>query len=142
MGRKDRLFILPSLLKNDLINYINKNNLNEDSWLFTSYNGHISTRSIQEIIKKASKKAKINKKIHPHTLRHSYATHLIEDGYDLTIVQSLFGHKSPETTMIYVHMANPKLLSVKSPLDNLNLRHNNEKQSYEFKNSVDTDFIA
>ncbi len=104
--------------------------MDNNSWLFNSYNGHISTRTIQEIVKKAARKAKLNKKIHPHSLRHSYATHLIENGYDLTLVQSLLGHKSPETTMIYVHMANPKLLGVKSPLDNLPL----EKSNYEFQN--------
>ena len=141
-GNKDRLFIIPNLLKNELIEHINKNNLDNDSWLFTTYNGHISTRTIQEIIKKATKKAKLNKKIHPHSLRHSYATHLIEDGYDLTLVQSLLGHKSPETTMVYVHMANPKLLSVKSPLDNLQLENNSEKLDYEFKNNKDTKVIT
>ena len=140
-GRKDRLFIIPDLLKEDLINYINKNNLDSDSWLFTSYNGHISTRSIQEIIKKAAKRAKLGKKVHPHTLRHSYATHLIENGYDLTLVQSLLGHTSLETTMIYVHMANPKLLSVKSPLDNLQLENKDGKVNYEFGNNQDTKLI-
>jgi len=134
-GNKDRLFIIPGLLKQDLINYINENNLDKESWLFTSYNGHISTRTIQEIIKKACKKAKLNKKVHPHTLRHSYATHLVENGYDLTLIQSLLGHKSPETTMIYVHMANPKLLSVKSPLDDLQFEDRDKKHNYEFQNT-------
>ena len=141
-GKKDRLFVIPNLLKQDLINYIKEKNLDNGSWLFVSYNGHISTRSIQEIIRKAAKKAKLNKKVHPHTLRHSYATHLIEDGYGLTLVQSLLGHKSPETTMIYVHMASPKLLSVKSPLDNLDFENNSEKLDYEFKNNKGTKVIT
>ena len=57
----------------------------------------------------------------PHTLRHSFATHLIEDGYDVASVQSLLGHNNAETTMIYVHMALPKMINVKSPFNNFNL---------------------
>jgi len=69
------------------------------------------------ILKKAAAQAGLEKKIHPHTLRHSFATHLIEEGYSLSEVQSLLGHKSPETSMIYVHMASPRMINVKSPLD-------------------------
>jgi len=65
------------------------------------------------------KKAGIKRKIHPHTLRHSFATHLIENGYDLTNVQTLLGHKSPETTMVYTHIASPNLIKTISPLDEL-----------------------
>ena len=74
-------------------------------------------RSIQAMVKKSAKLAHIKKKIHPHSLRHSYATHLIEHGYDVTSVQPLMGHSSAETTLRYVHMANPKMISVKSPFD-------------------------
>jgi len=63
--------------------------------------------------------SKINKKIHPHTLRHSFATHLIQNGYDVNSVQSLLGHNSSQTTMIYIHMASPNLINVKSPLDSI-----------------------
>jgi len=76
-------------------------------------------RSLQQIIKKATKKAKINKKISCHTLRHSFATHLIENDYSVSEVQALLGHKSPETTFVYLHTASPKLIKVKSPLDSL-----------------------
>ena len=69
------------------------------------------------IIKNAAKIAGI-KGVHPHTLRHSFATHLIENGYDIFTVQMLLGHKSPETTMIYTHISSPKMINVKSPLDN------------------------
>ena len=68
-------------------------------------------------MKKASKKAKIKKNVHCHTLRHSFATHLVEDNYDVATIQSLLGHNSAETTMMYIHMASPKLINVKSPLD-------------------------
>jgi len=117
-GRKDRLFIIAKSLKQELKDFIEKNRLTY--WIFNGNNElHISTRTIQEIIKKAAKKAKINKKVHPHTLRHSFATHLIENGYDVASVQSLLGHNSAETTMIYLHTASPKMINVKSPLDSL-----------------------
>ena len=136
-GNKDRLFVIADSIKEDLLKHVKNNKLNYDSFLFNGYNDHISVRTIQEIVKKATKKAKINKKVHPHTLRHSYATHLIENGYDLNSVQSLLGHNSPKTTMIYIHMASPKLINVKSPLDNLQLENNDEKLNYEFKNNND-----
>jgi len=131
-GNKDRIFVIADSLKNDLLNYINDQNLNQDSFLFMSYNGMMSVRTIQEIVKKASKKAKINKRVHPHTLRHSYATHLIENGYDITSVQALLGHNSLETTMIYLHIAPKKFINVKSPLDNL---------TFDDKNNNDLGFI-
>ena len=81
--------------------------------------GKYSAKSIQEVVKKARKKAKINKSVSPHTLRHSFATHLIENGYSVSEVQGLLGHSSLDTTMIYVHLARPKLLNIKSPLDEL-----------------------
>ena len=76
-------------------------------------------RSIQKIIRNASKKAKLKyfKEVHPHTLRHSFATHLIESGNTVNEVQSVLGHKSPETSMIYVHSTPGKLINIKSPLD-------------------------
>ena len=120
-GNKDRLFIIAESIKEELLNYVKDNKLESDNYLFESYNGHISTRTIQEIIKKAAKKAKIIKNVHPHTLRHSYATHLIENGYDVYSVQSLLGHNSAQTTRLYVHIASPKMIGVKSPLDALNL---------------------
>ena len=55
--------------------------------------------------------------MHPHTLRHSFSTHLIENGYDVASVQALLGHNSPETTIIYLHMTSPKIISIQSPLD-------------------------
>ena len=60
--------------------------------------------------------AGIEKRVHPHMLRHSFATHLIENGYAVNDVQALLGHKSPETTMIYLH-ASGNMINVKSPLD-------------------------
>jgi len=121
-GNKDRLFIVAKKIKKELQDYIQKEGVTLDSWLFQGNNDHhLSSRSIQEIVKKAAKKARINKRVHPHTLRHSFSTHLIENGSDVTSVQSLLGHNSLETTMIYVHMASPKMINVISSLDGLEL---------------------
>ncbi len=118
-GNKDRLFIIPETLKDEIRKFIARKKINEYERLFTSIKGKkYHMRSLQQIVKKARKKARINKNISCHTLRHSFATHLIEDGYSVSKVQSLLGHKSPETTFVYIHAAG-KLLKVKSPLDNL-----------------------
>jgi len=118
-GNKDRLFIIAQKIKGKLQQYIKEQDLKYENLLFSGRRGMYSAASIQEIVKQATKKSKINKKVHPHTLRHSFATHLIEDGYSLVSVQSLMGHNSPETTMIYVHMAKPKIMDIKSPYDAL-----------------------
>ena len=117
-GGKDRLFILSKIVREKIKNLIELENLEEKDFLFQSNRGkRYSTRTVQQIIKRASKLSKINKKVHPHTLRHSFATHLIENGYSLAQVQALLGHKSPETTLIYTHISSPRLINVKSPLD-------------------------
>ena len=119
-GGKDRIFVISGKLPPILQQIITNNQLSEEDYLFKSRRGgKYSLRSIQKIIKKAAKKAGIKKNVHPHTLRHSYATHLIEDGYALTDVQAMLGHKSPETTLIYVHSSNPEFVKVKSPFDSL-----------------------
>lgn len=116
-GNKDRLFILANKIKPRVLEHIQQNNLTHGNYLFKGRKGHITVKSIQEIVKQASKKAGLQKNIHPHTLRHSFATHLIENGYDVVSVQSLLGHSSVETTMVYVHLCSPKMISIKSPID-------------------------
>src|SRR3989338_950326 len=119
-GGKDRLFIIAKKIKNDLQQWIESNGLSADDWLFKGRGTtHITTRTIQAIVKEMMKKAKISKNIHPHTLRHSFATHLIENEYAVTDVQPLLGHSSPETTMTYVHLASSRMISVESPFDTL-----------------------
>ena len=101
-GGKDRLFIVARKLRCELLAWVSKNKLGFDDWLFPGQsNNHISTSTIQLIIKKAVKVAKIRKNVHPHTLRHSFATHLIQNGYAVTEVQPLLGHGNVNTTMIY-----------------------------------------
>ena len=120
-GGKDRLFVVALKLKNELIKFISEHKLHNWDWLFKGQGiNHYSTESIRAIIKKAVINSKINKNIHPHTLRHSFATHLIQNGYAIMEVQPLLGHNSINTTMIYLHMASPNLLKVQSPYDILN----------------------
>jgi integron integrase len=78
---------------------------------------HLNPSSVQKAVRTAVKKSGLNKHITPHTFRHSFATHLLEDGYDIRTVQELLGHKDVRTTMIYTHVLNRGGLAVKSPLD-------------------------
>ncbi len=83
---------------------------------------HINERSLQRRVKAAASKAKINKKVNCHTLRHSFATHLLESGSDIRTVQELLGHADVSTTMIYTHVLNTPGVTVQSPLDSLLVR--------------------
>lgn len=115
-GKKDRMFIISKKLSNKLEKFIKKNN--GWNYLFSKINP-LTTRNIQKIIQITSKKAEINKKIHPHTLRHSFATHLLEDGIDIRKIQVLLGHSSLTTTQIYTHVSNKELKKIDNPLDKL-----------------------
>jgi integrase/recombinase XerD len=115
-GSKDRIFKIAESIKKQLQRYLNENP--ENKYLF-SKDKPMSTRNVQIIIKKAAKKAQINKKVTPHTLRHSFATHLLENGENLLVIQQLLGHENLETTRIYTHISQEQIKNVKSPLDNL-----------------------
>ncbi|MBS3094390.1 tyrosine-type recombinase/integrase [Candidatus Pacearchaeota archaeon] len=119
-GGKDRIIIVAKNLVPAIKKLIERENLIDENYLFQSNrNERYSSRTIQQIIKKAIKISGIKKKIHPHSLRHSFATHLIENENSLSEVQSLLGHKSPETTLIYTHMISPTMINIKSPLESL-----------------------
>lgn len=78
---------------------------------------HMSTGSLHKAVKSAARLAKIDKRVTCHTFRHSFATHLLEDGYDIRTVQDLLGHKDVKTTMIYTHVLKRGGMAVRSPLD-------------------------
>ena len=118
-GRKDRYTLLAeralNILRKYFVEYKPKN------WLFIGMKPekHISTRTIQAVFEQACKVAKIKKEVSVHSLRHSFATHLLESGVDLRYIQELLGHKSSKTTEVYTHVSNKELIKIKSPLDNL-----------------------
>jgi len=85
------------------------------------FGGQYSTRSIQSVFRKTIKTCGIKKKATVHTLRHSYATHLLENGTDLRIIQELLGHKSSKTTELYTHVSQRTKQKIPNPLDQLEL---------------------
>jgi len=115
-GRKDRVVVLAEsfipLYRNYYMTYSPRNYFIEGP----NY-GKYTAGSIRNFLKQSCKRAKVGKRVTPHTLRHSYATHLIENGVGLRYVQDLLGHSKPETTMIYTHVAKKDLLQIQSPLD-------------------------
>jgi len=115
-GDKDRLFQISESLSKQLQRWLSKHP--ENKYLF-SIEQPMSKRNVQSIITRAAKKAGINKKVSPHTLRHSFATHLLESGANLLVIQQLLGHENIETTKIYTHISQDQLKGVKNPLDML-----------------------
>lgn len=115
-GRKDRFVSLADsfmpLLSNYYYSYKPKYYFIEGE-----KGGKYSAESVRQFLKKSCQKAKVYKKVTPHTLRHSYATHLLENGVDIRYIQSLLGHAKPETTMIYTHVKRKDLMQIQNPLD-------------------------
>jgi len=120
-GRKERVIMFSPVLKKQIQDYINVFKPKEFLFENTSTNRHLSRRTMQAVFYHALEKVKIKKKAHFHTMRHSFSTHLLEQGVDLRAVQVLLGHSSSKTTEIYTHVANHYIQGIKSPLDNLSL---------------------
>lgn len=125
-GSKDRMFGISQTLSDEVKKYLSSHETNV--YLFSS-DKPLTTRNIQKIIQKTAKKAGIQKKVTPHTLRHSFATHLLEAGTDIRVIQELLGHASLSTTQLYTHISQEQLRSVKNPLDNLTAKTSEQVQA-------------
>ncbi|MCM4158160.1 site-specific tyrosine recombinase/integron integrase [Gramella sp. AN32] len=115
-GRKDRYVLLAESFIPLLYNYLQTY---KPQIYFTEgqNNGQYTASSIRAFLKDSVKRAGIRKRVTPHTLRHSYATHMLENGIDIRYIQELLGHSRPETTMIYTHVTQKDLMKIRSPLD-------------------------
>lgn len=118
-GAKDRLFVLSATLARSLKGYLAER---QNAYVF-SKEKPLTTRNIQKIIKLTTTRAGIQKKVTPHTLRHSFATHLLEQGTDIRVIQVMLGHSSLNTTQVYAHVSAEQLKKVQNPLDVLQAAH-------------------
>ncbi len=116
-GSKDRLFSLSGALISELKDFLEKKG--KDNKFVFSKEKPLSTRNIQKIIKGVRQRAGIKKKVTPHTLRHSFATHLLENGTDIRTIQAILGHASLNTTQVYTHISSEQIKKVKNPFDEL-----------------------
>jgi len=113
-GKKDRIVMLSEIVRESLQNLVEDK---QGHVFVTSRRSKYTPRAIQKIIENTAKKAGIKKKISPHTLRHSFATHLLERGTDIRYIRDLLGHSDIGTTSIYTKVSNRVLSKIKSPLD-------------------------
>jgi integrase/recombinase XerD len=118
-GDKDRQVVLSEVLLDQLRSYWRA--YRPCRWLFPGQDPRrpLVGRTVQRAVKQGARGAGITKAVTPHVLRHSFATHLLESGTDLRVIQALLGHRSLRTTQIYTHVTTERLRSVRSPLDAL-----------------------
>jgi len=117
-GGKDRAFFLSKKLTVEIEKYL-QTLMGDEEFLFPSRNGHLTSRNVQKIISNTAKKAGIQKKVTAHKLRHSFATHNLDAGVDIRIIQELLGHSDLSTTQIYTHVSKEQLKKVKNVLDDI-----------------------
>ena len=117
-GNKERYIILSESLISHLSDYI-RTKKDESSYIFSVKGRPITVRQAQKVVKEAAYRAKIRKRVFCHALRSSFATHLLEAGTDIRVIQELLGHADLSTTQIYTRVSTQQLKKVKSPLDSL-----------------------
>jgi integrase/recombinase XerD len=126
-GRRDRDVMLSPRLLEELRDYWRRVQPKTKTYLFPSKDPHqkrdapMQAKSVFDAVRQAARRAGIEKRVHPHTLRHSFATHLLESGTDLRTIQLLLGHADLETTSRYLHLSERHLKAALSPLDSLSL---------------------
>ena len=116
-GKKERIVLFGDKTKENLMRYINEENIKVDGYLFISgnkksKNNYITTRTIYNIVKKYIKFISSNEKLGPHSLRHSFATHLLQTGSDLMAIKDLLGHSSLSSTQIYTHLDTKRMKEI------------------------------
>jgi len=116
-GKKDRFVKIPEKLNEELESYCK---LADGEILFSSNRGgKLTKKTIGKVVDNAAVKAEIKKEVYPHLLRHSFATHLLESGVDLRVIQKLLGHADIKTTQIYTQISQASIKNIKMPLDSL-----------------------
>jgi site-specific recombinase XerD len=132
-GRKDRDVMLSPKLLEELRAHGHRLRRSPITWLFPGDRLHcgdqpIDTKTVWYACKEAARRAGIQKDVHPHTLRHSFATHLLEAGADLRTIQILLGHRDLEETTLYLHLSERHLNATASPLDSLKLKDRSSQE--------------
>lgn len=126
-GKKDRNVMLSPRLLQELRDYWRSANPKPETYLFPSRGTHpngdvpITSKSVWDAVQQAAVRAGLDKSVHPHTMRHCFATHLLESGADLRTIQLLLGHADLKTTSRYLHLSERHLKATPSPLDSLTL---------------------
>ncbi|WP_339279453.1 site-specific tyrosine recombinase/integron integrase [Paenibacillus sp. FSL W8-1187] len=120
-GRKDRITLLSDIARGAVERYVGSGQSGD--WLFPGQDGrrHLTERSVQKLFEQVRSRAGIRKPVSVHSLRHSFATHLLENGTDLRYIQELLGHQSSRTTERYTHVSTRDVRRIRSPLDGIGL---------------------
>jgi len=121
-GRKDRMVPLSQTLATQLLKYVAHYHPFEYVFESQERTGPVAERTLQKVFQSSCEKVGILKEVSFHSLRHSFATHLLESGVDLRYIQELLGHANSKTTEIYTHVSNKSLMSIVNPLDSLNMK--------------------
>jgi integrase/recombinase XerD len=118
-GKKDRITILSASLASDIRSYLFSEGIFQ-GFIFDNGRGKpLSTRFVQQVVSNAAKTAGLLKQVTPHKLRHSFATHLLDSGVSIRIIQELLGHSNLQTTQIYTQVSREQIKRIKNPLDDI-----------------------